>query len=42
MSIHGEVDCYELNEDLLQLKYTRAKITEPNTPLNDANHVGAF
>ncbi len=26
MSIHGEEDCYELNEDLLQLKYTRANI----------------
>lgn len=26
MSIHGEEDCYELNEDLLQLKHTRANI----------------
>ena len=26
MSIYGEEDCYELNEDLLQLKYTRANI----------------
>ena len=26
MSIHGEEDCYELNEDLLQLKFTGANI----------------
>ena len=26
MSIHGEEDCYELNEDLLQLKHIRANI----------------
>ena len=26
MSVHKEEDCYELNEDLLQPKYTRANI----------------
>ena len=26
MSVHGEEDCYELNEDLLQLKFTGANI----------------
>ena len=26
MSVHDEEDCYELNEDLLQLKYTGANI----------------
>lgn len=27
MNIHGEEDSYELNEDLLQLKYNRGNIT---------------
>lgn len=26
MSVHGEEDCYELNEDLLQFKFTGANI----------------